>query len=872
MEEYSDKSVKTILKELESFETGLSTKEAEKRLKSNGKNELTGEKQPSFLYSFFKGFCDFSIIILIIAGVISFLISFLNGENDITDTAVIFTIIILNAFIGALQEKKAEKSLSALKKISSPTATVLRNKKETKIPSTDIVKGDVLVLSSGDLVPADARLLDSVGLKTDESALTGEALPIEKNHNTVLKKNTPIAERINSVFSGTLVVSGHGKALVTSTGMNTEIGKIADMLKVKEESTPLQKRLSKLSQILGIGALICCVIIFLIGVIRKNDILSSFMLAVSLSVAAIPEGLPAIVTIVLSRGVGRLSSKGAIIKHLPSCETLGNATFICSDKTGTLTKNKMTVTEINIPYISKNALNSKESIYILKCASLCTNCSISSKWGKSKVLGEPTEAAIVSEGLKNGINLKTENARYNRIKEIPFDSARKMMTVINRTENGYLTVSKGSPEHLIKKCRYIKIGNNIKELTQNHIKEIEKLNEKMALNALRVLAVAEKRENTLSSEAEGNLVFLGLIGMEDPPRRDVIKSIKKCKEAGITTVMITGDQLLTANVIAERLGISEKGTLSVDGNTLDKMSDEELRQDVKNIRVFARVTPTHKMRIVKALKDLGETVAMTGDGINDAPALKSADIGCAMGKNGTEVAKSSADLILTDDNFSTIVTAIEIGRGLFDNIKKAVRFLLSCNIGEIMLIFISSIMGFPAPLLPVQLLWLNLVTDSFPAMALGIEKEEENIMKRAPAKKSEGIISKTKAYDIAVEGLLFGAISLIAFILGKNMFSLETGRTMAFCTLSFLELWHALNVRSEKSVFTISPFENPQLLLSTAFCVILQVLSVVLPVSNKIFDTVPLNKEQWITVILLSLVSLIVTELEKFIGRRKLKN
>ncbi len=871
MDEYCNKPLKDVLKNLNTYEYGLSQKDAFERLKKYGKNELAAEKQHSFIYSFFKGLCDFSIIILIIAGIISFFISFLNGEKDITDTVVIFIIIVLNAFIGALQEKKAAKSLLALKKISSPTATVIRDKKEVKIPCSDVVLGDVFTVSSGDLVPADARIISAVGLKTDESALTGEALPAEKNQNTVLPKNASIAEKHNSLFSGTLVVSGHGKAVVTATGMNTEIGKIANMLKEKDEETPLQKRLSKLSEFLGIGALICCVIIFLIGVIRQNDILSSFMLAVSLSVAAIPEGLPAIVTIVLSRGVSRLSSKGAVIKHLPSCETLGNATFICSDKTGTLTKNKMTVTEINIPYFPSNALNSKESLYILKCASLCTNCSISSKWGKTNVLGEPTEIALVNAAIKNGINLKNESIKFNRIKEIPFDSNRKMMTTIHRDENNYLTVSKGSPQHIIKKCKYIKIGNTVKELSKNHIKEIEKLNEKMALKALRVLAVAERKDMTLPTEKEENLVFLGLIGMEDPPRKDVVNSIKKCKDAGITTVMITGDQLLTANVIAERLGILEKGNISIDGNTLDKMSDEDLKRDIKNIRVFARVTPTHKMRIVKALKNSGETVAMTGDGINDAPALKAADIGCAMGKNGTEVAKSAADLILTDDNFSTIVTAIEIGRGLFDNIKKAVRFLLSCNIGEIMLIFISSIMGFSTPLLPVQLLWLNLVTDSLPAMALGIEKEEENIMKRQPSKKSEGIITKTKAFDIVIEGLLFGAISLIAFILGKNMYSLETGRTMAFCTLSFLELCHALNVRSEKSVFTISPFENPQLLISTVVCIVLQILSVILPFSNKIFDTVPLNKEQWVIVFLLSLVSLIVTETEKLTERIKKK-
>ena len=869
LEDYSILSINDVLNRLKSKETGLSSQETEKRLKEYGKNELNSEKTHGFLFCFFKQMCDFSIIILLLAAGVSFLISFLSGENDITDTVVILAIVIINAFIGTLQEKKAEKSLKALKKMSSPTATVLRNGKELKIPSSEVVKGDILILNSGDMVSADARLISSTALKTDESALTGESLPCEKNANVILKLNTPIAEKQNFVFSSTLVVSGHAKAIVTETGMNTEIGKIADMLKEKDDQTPLQKRLGKLSKYLGYGALICCIIIFIIGVLRKNDILSSFMLAVSLAVAAIPEGLPAIVTIVLSKGVSKLSAKGAIIRHLPSCETLGNATVICSDKTGTLTQNKMSVTEIKLPFQPLNSPQTNEKAELLKFSALCSNCSVSTKFSRNKVTGDPTEVAIVNSAIKNGFDIKNDPIKYNRVREIPFDSVRKMMTTVHRNKNGYIIISKGSPQHLIKKCTNIKIGNSVKPLTQTHINEIERNNEEMALKALRVLAVAVKEENTLSGDIENGLTFLGLIGMEDPPRREVVSSVKKCIEAGITPVMITGDQLLTAKVIATRLGIFNDNNKAVDGNMLDKLSDEELKKEIKNIRVFARVTPQHKMRIVKIFKELGETVAMTGDGINDAPALKAADIGCAMGKNGTEVAKNAADLVLTDDNFATIVNAVSIGRGLFDNIKKSVRFLLSCNIGEIMLIFISSLLGLPTPLLPVQLLWLNLVTDSLPAMALGTEKEEENIMKRMPAPKSEGIITKTKAFDIIIEGLLFGSISLIAFLLGKNMFSLEIGRTMAFCTLSIAELFHALNVRSEKSIFTVSPFSNPQLLLSTVICVALQIFSVILPFANRIFDTVPLNKDQWIIVSLLSMVSLVVTETEKLIERHK---
>ncbi|MBR2876257.1 MAG: calcium-translocating P-type ATPase, PMCA-type [Clostridia bacterium] len=867
MEDYSVLSIKETIKKLNSAETGISPAQAEKRLKEYGKNSLTGERHHGFIFCFFKQMCDFSIIILLIAAAISFLISYLSHENDYTDTFAILAIVVINAFIGALQEKKAEKSLKALKKLSSPVATVMRNSKEIKIPAEMVVPGDILILNDGDMVSADARIISATGLKADESALTGESVPCEKASVTLTEKNRPTAEKNNLVFSSTLIVSGHGKAVVTATGMNTEIGKIADMLNEKDDTTPLQKRLAALSKYLGYGALVCCVLIFLIGVLRQNDILSSFMLAVSLAVAAIPEGLPAIVTIVLSRGVGKLASEGAVIRHLPSCETLGNATVICSDKTGTLTQNKMTVTEVRLPFSRK----SSDSQELLNYAALCTNCSKISRFGKTSVSGDPTEVAIVNAAVKNGFDLKTSYDKNKRLKEIPFDSTRKMMTTIHRNKDSYIVITKGSLQHVLKKCSFIKAGNTVKPLTQQHINEIEKLNNDMALKALRVLAVAIKTEKVLPQNPESDLIFLGLIGMEDPPRREVAQAVKKCRDAGITPVMITGDQLLTAKVIATKLGIFDNTSKAVDGNMLDRLSDDELRQEIKSIRVFARVTPEHKMRIVKILKEMGETVAMTGDGVNDAPALKAADIGCAMGKNGTEVAKNASDLVLTDDNFATIVNAVSIGRGLFDNIKKSVRFLLSCNIGEIVLIFIASVFGFSAPLLPVQLLWLNLVTDSLPAMALGVEKEEDNIMTRKPTPKSEGIITKTKAFDIVVEGLLFGVIALIAFILGKNMFSLETGRTMAFCTLSLSELFHAFNVRSEKSIFTISPFSNPQLLTSTLFCIALQICTVIMPFANEIFETTPLSATQWIIVALLSTVSLIVTETEKLIERKKQK-
>lgn len=869
MADYHSMNAKQVIESLNSSADGLSQVSANEKLRQNGKNKLPDEKQKGIIRNFFSQLADFSIIVLLVAAVISAVISVVNGDNDFTDTIVIMTIVILNAIIGVAQEKKAEKSLEALKKMSSPEATVKRDGVQKRIPSEDIVTGDIICVKSGDMISADARIISSSGFKTDESALTGESLACEKNAEFKCSPDTPVAERENMIFSSTLAVSGHCEAIVTSTGLNTEIGKIANMLNSDNESTPLQKRLSRLSKILGACALLCCIIIFLLGVIRNNDVMSSFMLAVSLAVAAIPEGLPAIVTVVLSRGVGKLASRGAIIRRLPSCETLGNATFICSDKTGTLTQNKMTVTEIRLYRKGVSVPTSGECKDILKYAALCTNCDVSKRGSRFNVSGEPTEKAITEAALKNGYLPKEDGVIYRRIKEIPFDSSRKMMTTVHRVNNSYFVISKGAPQYLLKKCTSVMTGGSSRTITPNDIRSITNANDDMAEGGLRVIAVAVKEMKELSSDPESGLTYIGLIGMEDPPRKDAANAVKKCKEAGITPVMITGDQLITAKVIAKRLGIYEEGDIALDGAELDRTDDEELKKNIKEIKVYARVTPEHKMRIVRILQECGETVAMTGDGINDAPALKRADIGCAMGKNGTDVAKNASDLVLTDDNFSTIVNAVAIGRGLFDNIKKAVRFLLSGNIGEIMLIFFSSLFGLPAPLLPVQLLWINLVTDSLPAVALGVQKPEKDIMKRKPVSKNEGIISKEKAFDIVLEGLLFGFISLFAFTYGKNVFSLEVGRTMAFCTLSIAEVFHSVNVRTDKSVFSVSPFDNPQLILSTVFCTALQVGVVVLPKANKIFDTVMLTKGQWGIVLVLCLVPLVVTEIEKIFDNKK---
>lgn len=868
MADFHSMSTKQVIEHFNSSPDGISQVNANEKLRLYGKNKLPEDRKKSVVALFFSQVADFSVIVLLCAAVISAVISVINGENDFTDTVVILTIVILNAVTGTLQEKKAEKSLEALKKMSSPEACVKRDGVKKKIPSEDVVTGDIICVKSGDMISADARIIKSYGFKTDESALTGESLACEKNGDLVCKPETPTAERGNMIFSSTLAVSGHCEAVVTSTGVNTEIGKIAGMLNSDSESTPLQKRLSRLSKILGACALLCCVFIFIIGVIRKNDVMSSFMLAVSLAVAAIPEGLPAIVTVVLSKGVGKLASRGAIIRRLPSCETLGNATVICSDKTGTLTQNKMTVTEIRLFRKGVSAPTSSECKDILKYSALCTNCEVSKHGIRFKVSGEPTEKALVEAALKNGFLPKDDNALYRRIREIPFDSTRKMMTTVHRLNNSYFVISKGAPQYVLKKCSSVLSGTSQRAITPGDIKSITNANDDMAEGGLRVIAVAFKQIKELTSDIENELTYLGLVGMEDPPRKDVANAVKKCKEAGITPVMITGDQLITAKVIAKRLGIYEEGYLACDGAELDRTSDEELKKIIKDIRVYARVTPEHKMRIVKILRECGETVAMTGDGINDAPALKYADIGCAMGKTGTDVAKNASDLILTDDNFSTIVNAVATGRGLFDNIKKAVRFLLSGNIGEIMLIFFSSLFGLPAPLLPVQLLWINLVTDSLPAVALGVQKPEKDIMKRKPVKKNEGIITKEKAFDIVLEGLLFGFISLFAFTYGKNVFGIEAGRTMAFCTLSLAEVFHSFNVRTDRSVFSVSPFDNPQLVLSTVVCTALQVGVVALPKANEIFNTVMLTKTQWVIVLALCLVPLVVTEIEKIFDNK----
>ncbi len=813
-------------------------------LSVQGKNIIEDKKKKSVLRKFFEQFSDFMVIILLVAAAISFVTAIIEKNGEYLDPIIILGIVILNAVMGVVQEGRAEKAIASLKKMTAPKATVIRDGIEKKIDAQDVVVGDIILISAGDMIPADARLIESVGLKTSESALTGESLPVSKNAEIIVNKNAAVGDRKNMIFSSTVAVEGSARAVVTSIGMNTQVGSIAGLLESQETPmTPLQLRLEKVGKILGLVCLAICVIIFIMGVLRSQGLLTSFMLAVSLAVAAIPEGLPAVVTVVLSLGVQRMAKHNAIIRRLPAVETLGAATVICSDKTGTLTENKMTVTKI-YP-------QSREA-EIIKYAALCTNSKVVKMKGKIKVQGEPTENAIVNALIENSGDKKELEKIYPRYREIPFDSTRKMMTTIHKTSDGYLEITKGAPDVLIKRCN----------MSESERASVLKENEKMAKEALRVLAVAIKILSSPEEKCEENLTFCGLIGMLDPPRKEAIKAVKLCCDAGIKPVMITGDHALTAKAIGEQMKIYSSGDAVVTGEELDLMTDAELIKKAPTCSVFARVSPEHKVRVVKAYQSLEEVVAMTGDGVNDAPALKAADIGCAMGRGGTDVAKNAADMVLTDDNFATIVNAVKEGRGIYDNIKKAIHFLLSSNIGEILVIFFASLLSLPTPVLPIQLLWINLVTDSLPAMALGVEKNDREIMKRKPLKKSQGLFSGGLSLDIALEGIMLGALVLLSFVFGLK-YSLPVARTMAFCSMSLGELFHAFNMRSEKSLFKIGFFSNIKFLFAIFICTLLQILTVTVPFLSNIFDTVMLNSQQWFITALFSVAPIVIVEIAK---------
>ena len=841
---------------------GLTEEEVKIRQEKYGKNKLKDKKKESIIIKFIKQFNDFMIITLIIASIISAVISKMQGENDYVDSIIIIGIVIFNALMGVIQEAKAEKSIEALKQMTPQITKVIRNGKTTEINAEDLVKGDIVILETGNFIPADCRIIESHNLKIEESSLTGEAEPSLKEANIICKKDIPLGDMKNMAFMASTVVNGTGKAIVTETGMETKVGQIANMI-IEDEApeTPLQKKLGEVGKILGIACLAICIIIFIIGLIKKIEPIEMFMTAVGLAVAAIPEGLPAIVTIMLSIGVTKMAKRNSIIRKLPAVETLGSSNVICSDKTGTLTQNKMKVVEVK----------SKNPKFIITMATLCTDCEITVENNQEKVIGEPTEKAIVEEGLHIGCNKKETEKIFQRINEIPFDSNRKMMTTIHRIGSKYRIICKGAPDVLLDKCtkEVLEIGDSqdIKVKTLDKLK-IKNENEQMAHKALRVIAVAFKDVTELpskidSSTIENNLTFVGLIGMIDPPREGVKEAVKTCKTAGIKTVMITGDHLETAKAIAKDLGILNNGEKAITGQELDKMTQEQLEKNIKEYSVFARVTPEHKVRIVKAWQRNGAVVAMTGDGVNDSPALKNANIGIAMGRNGTDVAKNAADIILTDDNFVTIVEAVKQGRNIYDNIKKAVHFLLSTNIGEIVTIFVGLILGLKSPLLAIQLLWINLVTDSLPAIALGLEKPEKDIMQRKPIDSKKGIFANGLWNKIILEGTMIGVLTLVAFSIGNKYYTLEVARTMAFLSIGFLELIHSINVKNEKSIFETGLFENKYLVGSFVLGIFVQAIVVVVPAFAKVFEVVPLSLTQWIITIAISILPIPVIELQK---------
>ena len=838
------------------FSKGLNNDEVLKRQNQYGKNELENGKKEGIVIKFFKQFNDFMIIILIMASIVSAGISWYQRENDYIDSIIIIAIVVLNAIMGVLQEAKAEKSIESLKKMTPQMSKVIRDGKEIEIPSENLTVGDIVILEAGNRVPADCRIIENYNLKVEESSLTGETEAVEKDGNIICKKGIPLGDIVNMVFMGSTVVNGHAKVVVTEIGMDTKVGKIANMLIESEApETPIQKKLNQVGKILGVICLIICLVIFVIGIIKKIPPMEMFMTSVGLAVAAIPEGLPAIVTIMLSLGVTKMAKRNSIIRKLPAVETLGSSNVICSDKTGTLTQNKMKVVEIK----------AENPNFAMELATMCTDSKIENNNGKVEVVGEPTEMALVEVAYKNQLDKMKLYQSMPRVNEIPFDSTRKMMTTIHKLENGkYRVITKGAPDVLLNRCIGIQKEKILRE------------NEKMANKALRVISVAykdiESLPNKISSETvENQLKFVGLIGMIDPPREGVKEAVETCKKAGIKTVMITGDHIATAKAIAEKIGIYTKRDKAITGEELDKLKQETLEKEIQNYTVFARVTPEHKVRIVKAWQKNGAVVAMTGDGVNDSPALKNADIGIAMGKGGTDVAKNAADMILVDDNFVTIVDAVKQGRNIYDNIRKAIHFLIATNIGEIVTIFMGLVLGLQSPLLAIQLLWINLVTDSLPAISLGLEPPEKDIMERKPIDSKKGIFADGLWSKIVLEGIMLGMLTLIAFSIGNKYYGVEVGRTMAFISMGLLELVHSFNIKSEKSIFKIGILENKFLIGSFILGLFVQTIVVVIPALANIFDVVNLNSTQWLITLAIFLLPIPIMELQKRINMINLR-
>lgn len=870
-------------------ENGLTAEEAKKRQEEYGLNELKAKKKKSLFVKFLEQFKDFMIIILIISAIISGVVGVAQGEG-FTDTIIILVVVVVNAIIGVAQENKAEKSLEALQKLSSHVAKVVRDGKLQVIQSKELVPGDIVILETGDYVPADLRIIEAVNLKSQESALTGESVPVEKMAAKIEDEKIGIGDRVNMLFSSSLITYGRGKAVVVETGMNTEVGKIADIINTAEEQgTPLQQKLNKLGKTLGIVALAICAVIFVVGLLYGKEPIHMFMTAVSLAVAAIPEGLPAVFTIVLAIGVQRMVKRNAIVKKLPAVETLGSASVICSDKTGTLTQNKMTVEKV---FCDGNLVNLEESADMIDiqklvyASMLCNDTKISED---DKLTGDPTETALVDMAFKLDFD-PSVYGMFPRVAEIPFDSDRKLMTTVHEENGNYVVYTKGGVDELLANCSSYILEGDIKTDLEEYKEIIRRYNMEMAQNALRVLAMAYKvldHKPTAEEikELESNLTYIGMVGMIDPPRLEVKDAVQECKEAGIKTVMITGDHKITAIAIAKSLGILENDDEAITGTELEEMSDEELIRNVRKYSVYARVSPEHKVRIVKAWQANGEIVAMTGDGVNDAPSLKIADIGCAMGVVGTDVAKEAADVILTDDNFATVVSAVEEGRRIYDNILKAIQFLLSSNIGEIVVLFLAILITpllskqfgvditLIETLLPIHILWINLVTDSLPALALAVDPAADNVMKRKPLKNTKkGIFTKGMTWRIVYQGLMIGLLTLTAFIIGLSTpdvsqeEKVKIGQTMAFYVLALSELVHVFNIRDNKrTIFKTGIFNNSKLILATVVSASLMFVILFTQGLRDIFGLVMLPAMHVFETVILVLAPVIIVEIFKLL-------
>lgn len=869
MDGWHSRSISQVMQEVDGRPQGLAEREAARRLEKYGPNQLAQPEPPGLLARILGQLKEPMILVLLGAAALSLLAS---GGEDWLDGVIILVIVVVNGIISITQEDHAQQALEELRRMSSPQASVLREGVPRRTAAAALVPGDVILLEAGDQVPADARILECSRLQADESAMTGESMPVEKQAAEALPPDTPLGDQANMLIAGTLITAGRGTALVVATGMDTQMGHIAGLLLDSGQGdTPLQRRMGEISKSLSFLCLSVCAIMFGVGLFQGKEILNMFLTAVSLAVAAIPEGLPAIVTIVLALGVQRLAARNAIVKKLPAVETLGCAGVICSDKTGTLTQNRMTVQQV---WLAPGALRRDAMV----AGALCSDARLAWKAGAPSASGDPTEGALVVAAARDGVDQNRELERFPRVADIPFDSARKLMTTIHTDPEGrWIALVKGAPDVLLERCVSTAKG----PLSQGDRARILAANEEMAGRALRVIAVARRElsrlpQNPEPGQVERELTFLGLFGLMDPPRPEVKAAVAKCHLAGVRPVMITGDHRSTAVAVARELDIARPGDWSITGAELDFMPQELLENDIEKFSVFARVSPEHKMRIVQAWQKRGRVVAMTGDGVNDAPALKAADIGCAMGKTGTDVAKGAADMILTDDNFSTIVAAIEEGRGIYSNIRKAIHYLLSCNIGEIFTIFAATLLGFgQMPLVPVQLLWLNLVTDSLPALALGVEPVEEGVMEEEPRDASAGLFGRKFSLRLAWQGLMVGGLTLAAYFLGFTRLAAPgmegaAANTMAFATLTLCQLFHAFNVRSEeRSLFAQGVFSNPAMNRAFLAGMTMQLSVLLIPPLQGVFSVAPMNAPQWITVLALAMAPIPICEWAKAAGRRE---